>query len=153
MSIRRVGKSDRNLTGVGKSRAGRETGAVSGANFAQQLDTIAALRENTAVEDVAPATATQAAGEAMPTPYQRREQLAQTDELLDSLGDLEKNLGADNLEEEAVEDSRRRLRETRDQALRTLSETPKSGNERALLHRTAVLATVELAKSERGDYN
>jgi hypothetical protein len=143
MSIRRVEK-----TGISSAPAGkiRRTGSASEATFSQHLEALAALRNVHALDGIQQIDAL----DPDEAPFhQRREQLERTGELLDSLEALEKELvsggrgGA----------SHQRLRTSRDEALRTLSNSPPQGAERDLLHRTAVLATVELAKTDRGDYH
>lgn len=141
MNIRRIDKPT--VGTISSTGKGRGAGRVSGENFSSLLDSVAPVRGANPVFGVDPVgTATDDA-----SPRQRRDQLDQTGELLDTLEVLEKKLL-----EAGDPDVRERLRRTRDQALTTLSNAPRSGEERELLHRTAVLATVELEKSNRGDY-
>ncbi|MBF0283174.1 MAG: hypothetical protein HQL51_01815 [Magnetococcales bacterium] len=141
MTIRRVDRPGIARVGAAKSRS---AGAVGGAQFSSMLETLASLQETDAasgVEGVRPI------GDE-PSRQQRREQLEQAGELLDTLEALEEDLRHGQGSEEAMA----RLRETRDHVLQSLSASTDSGEERELLRRTAVLATVELAKSDRGDY-
>ncbi len=153
MSIRRVGKADKTAlrpVSTGKGKAAKVEG---GENFAQQLAQVAGAQVTEAVEGVVGANAVTGVASHGATSHQRREQMAQTGQLLDSLEALGHDLDPENMLKDGNEDlTRQRLKETRDQALRTLSDTPAHSEERDLLHRTALLATVELAKSERGDY-
>lgn len=141
MSIRRVGKSGLPATPTGKTS---RTQAAGGATFAQHLESMAGIQARQPVLGV---DAVDAVSRDDTPPHQAREQLDQAEALLDSLEALEKELAAGQ-----GKINRERLRQTRDEALRTLSNSPGSGRERDLLHRTTVLATVELAKSDRGDY-
>ncbi|MGN7613550.1 hypothetical protein ACQZV8_15865 [Magnetococcales bacterium HHB-1] len=145
MPIRRLDKSSGSAS-TAKTGKGRQTSGPGGEKFAHYLDNVAAPQASnplTALTGTAPIGGSEA------SLHQKREQLEQTDDLLGSLEDLGDNLKQGHESGE----NREQLRETRDQALRTLSSTPNKGEERDLLHRTAVLATVELAKSDRGDYN
>ncbi|MBF0295621.1 MAG: hypothetical protein HQL96_10580 [Magnetococcales bacterium] len=149
MTVRRLEKSGKTLARSAAAQAKHSAQSLDGANFSKSL---AAL---TGIQETIPLLATLSAGavstaERAPTPYQRRQQTEQATDLLDSL----EALGRDLINDELVEpdETRKRLRETRDQALHSLSTAPENGHERDLLHRTAVLATVELAKTDRGDY-
>lgn len=146
MSIRRVGKADSPVS----SAKSRSVDGVSGEIFARHLADIAAVQEPETVDAIAAAELVTAVGDREPTPHQRREQLLQTGELLDSLAALGRDIAA--IGKNSSMELRSQLQKTRDLALRTLSDSPSSGLERDLLHRTTVLATVELAKSDRGDY-
>ncbi|MEO5332886.1 MAG: hypothetical protein H7839_12755 [Magnetococcus sp. YQC-5] len=148
MTVRRLEKSNKTLASSAAAKAKPSGLAVEGANFSKSLAAAAGIQE--AIPILASLTAGSVTSERQATPYQRREQLEQADELLGSLEALGRDLIADDLVE--PEETRKRLRQTRDQALRSLSNAPESGSERELLHRTAVLATVELAKTDRGDY-
>lgn len=151
MSIRRLDKAGRAVTqsiSGKKSQVGKVAG---GEDFARKLAELSGVAE---AEEVAPVAGV---GEIAPVSrdantHQRRQQLQQAGELLDSLEALERDMSQDRTTLADSGQARKRLLETRDQALRTLSDGPEKGDERDLLHRTAVLATVELAKSERGDY-
>ncbi|MBF0309750.1 MAG: hypothetical protein HQL56_09500 [Magnetococcales bacterium] len=148
MTIRRLDKTDNLIAkpGVGGKR---RTGEISGGeNFARFLDSLSGTRESDAVFEVGQLDEVEGVG-GEPSHSERRQQLQQTDEMLGSLESLEQDLQSGG---RAETPSRERLQETRDQALHTLSGSPKKGEERDLLHRTAVLATVELAKTDRGDY-
>ncbi|OSM04302.1 flagellar assembly protein FliX [Magnetofaba australis] len=149
MTIRKIDKN----TGIySKPKVGRgaKSGAAGGANFASTLDAVAGLPPVDAAERI---HATEAVGEVdAVSDQERRRQLRDADDLLDSLEGLEKGL-AEGGRGDGGDSARARLIETRDQALRTLSDSPRVGEERDLLNRTAVLAAVELAKSDRGDYN
>ncbi|NGZ28964.1 MAG: hypothetical protein G8345_19005 [Magnetococcales bacterium] len=136
MTVRRV--DNRPTITTGKSRRVQDAGGENFASYMSHISGVDSLDAVDVVDNVPSATDE-------PSKRHRREQLEQTKELLDSLEALEQDLTG-------VE-SRQRLRESRDQALRTLSESPRQGEERDLLQRTALLATVELAKSERGDYS
>ncbi|MBF0620400.1 MAG: hypothetical protein HQL54_00590 [Magnetococcales bacterium] len=143
MTIRRV---DKTTTGAVSNKKSRETEA-SGENFAQLLEGVAAMRGGNPVDAVGSVTPVGDEG------GQKRQQLDRAGELLDSLEEIGRELTARPGERES--EMRSRLRQTRDEALRTLNDsaTTSRGEERELLHRTAVMATVELAKSDRGDYN
>ncbi|MBF0341395.1 MAG: hypothetical protein HQL95_10605 [Magnetococcales bacterium] len=146
MTIRRLEKIDKTASSA-VSKAKAATQGVDGANFSRSLAAAAGIQETI------PLLATLSVSsnsERAPTPYQRREQLEQMGELLDTLEALGRDLLSESLSE--PDETRKRLKETRDQALHSLSNAPESGSERELLHRTAVLATVELAKTDRGDY-
>ncbi|MBF0379477.1 MAG: hypothetical protein HQL69_00565 [Magnetococcales bacterium] len=152
MTIRRIGKTGKtNIKPVstGKNAA---TKVGVGENFADQLAHVAGTNGVESVERITPTKAINDVT-SQGSKNERREQLEQTGELLESLEELGKNLDPSILIKDGNDDlARQRLKETRDQALRTLSDTPAHSEERDLLHRTALLATVELAKSERGDY-
>ncbi|MBF0139042.1 MAG: hypothetical protein HQL74_02055 [Magnetococcales bacterium] len=150
MSIRRVGKADSPAAGSISSAKSRSVDSVSGEIFARHLADIAAVREPEAVDAVTATELVTAVSDREPTPHQRREQLLQTGELLDSLAALGRDIAA--VGKNSSMELRSHLQKTRDLALRTLSDSPTTGLERDLLHRTTVLATVELAKSDRGDY-
>jgi hypothetical protein len=152
MSIRRVGKTDKTALRPVSTGKGKAAKVGTGADFAQQLAKIAGVNAPEAVEEVA---RTEVISEVanQGSNHQRREQMEQAGELLDSLESLSQDLDPAILIKDGNDDlARQKLKETRDQALRTLSDTPAHSEERDLLHRTALLATVELAKSERGDY-
>lgn len=153
MSVRRVGKADSPISGPVSSAKNRGVDGASGEIFARHLAEVAGSQGVEGVDSVAATEQVAGVGDREPTSHQRREQLLQTGELLDSLAALGKDLDGPG-RSGSMEDTqlRSRLRKTRDIALRTLSDSPASGLERDLLHRTTVLATVELAKSERGDY-
>nr|CRH04547.1 conserved protein of unknown function [Candidatus Magnetococcus massalia] len=144
MSIRRIDKSGVPLPATGSAKAKRSD-AVGQEKFAEYMDAVA----GTQVDGVDQVASTEAVDRVDGVNDQRKKrQIKQASELLDSLEALEKNLDGATAEATAAE----RLRETRDEALRNLNEDTSSGEERELLHRTAVMATVELAKSDRGDY-
>ncbi|MBF0159977.1 MAG: hypothetical protein HQL58_10695 [Magnetococcales bacterium] len=144
MTVRQLDKTGKTMAQVAAATKNRSAGQVSGEKFAHYLDSFAGVHGNESAAMDNSTTPDE------PSLHQRHEQLRSAGDLLDSLEALESGLnqssGEDNLE------ARERLRESRDQALRTLSDSPSRGAERDLLHRTAVLATVELAKSDRGDY-
>ncbi|MBF0190040.1 MAG: hypothetical protein HQL99_02700 [Magnetococcales bacterium] len=147
MTVRRLEKSDKSAAGVAVAKAKVSTHGVPGANFSKSLAAAAGIQE------AIPLLATlgvSSGAERGPTTHQRRDQLDQMGELLDTLEALGRELLSDTLPES--EETRQRLKETRDQALYSLSNAPETGTEREMLHRTAVLATVELAKTDRGDY-
>ncbi|MBF0262815.1 MAG: hypothetical protein HQL97_13385 [Magnetococcales bacterium] len=146
MTIRRLEKSDKSVAPITKAKPA--SSMVEGANFSRSLAAAAGAQEALPILSTRSLSAN---GERAPTPYQRRDQLDQMGELLDTLDALGHELLNDEVSVESDE-TRQRLKETRDQALYSLSTAPESGSERELLHRTAVLATVELAKSDRGDY-
>ncbi|MEO5376847.1 MAG: hypothetical protein H7832_03555 [Magnetococcus sp. DMHC-6] len=152
MTIRRVNKGDKTLTSAIKGKKANRISTLAGENFSQHMDSIAALQGTTSTVEVS-ALSELTAVDMNPSQHQKRERILQTGELLDSLTELEQEMAKTALKEKDLAQHRRRLRESRDQALRTLSELPKIGDEHDLLHRTAVLATVELAKTDRGDYN
>ncbi|MBF0110236.1 MAG: hypothetical protein HQL76_13785 [Magnetococcales bacterium] len=154
MSIRRVGKTDSPASGSISSAKSRGIDGIKGEIFARHLADVAGAQETEAVETVTAIGPVAATGDREPTSHQRREQLLQTGELLDSLAALGRDLEGTGGRNDSLANMQLRthLRKTRDNALRTLSATPTSGLERDLLHRTTVLATVELAKSDRGDY-
>jgi hypothetical protein len=151
MSIRRVGKAGKTTlspVSTGKSAASK---VAAGENFAQQLAEVAGPGGPEAVEEVSAVKVVNRVTSG--SQHQRQEQMEQTGELLESLEALGEELDPSNLIKDGNDDlARQKLKETRDQALRTLSDIPANSEERDLLHRTALLATVELAKSERGDY-
>ncbi|MBF0359200.1 MAG: hypothetical protein HQL70_11390 [Magnetococcales bacterium] len=151
MSIRRVGKAGKttlNPVSTRKKAAGK---VAVGEVFAQQLAEVAGSNGPEGVEEVSAAKVVNRVSSS--SQHQRKEQIEQTGEILDSLEALGQELDPSNLIKDGNEDlARQKLKETRDQALRTLSDIPTNSEERDLLHRTALLATVELAKSERGDY-
>ncbi|MEO5366524.1 MAG: hypothetical protein H7831_09255 [Magnetococcus sp. WYHC-3] len=148
MTIRRIDKGHPLAGGAAARRTAPAAGG--GENFAHMLDSVAGVGASEEVSAPPTVESVGAVGDE-PGRRERRVQRARTGELLDTLEDLERDL-VGPLARETDEGVRQRLRETRDNALRTLSETPRKGEERELLHRTAVLATVELAKSDRGDY-
>ena len=150
MTIRRVDKRDKIAVQPSTAAKSRAVDLGNGEDFARQLAELSSIRESVGINPVQ-SVSDHTSGGKDPTPYQRRAQLEQTDELLDSLEALGRDLGENDLTE-SPEIVRERLLKTRDQALRTLSDVPERGKERELLHRTAVLATVELAKTDRGDY-
>ncbi|MEO5346102.1 MAG: hypothetical protein H7834_06960 [Magnetococcus sp. YQC-9] len=148
MTVRRLEKSDKSVAAASLAKAKPASPGIEGVNFSRSLAAA------TGVQEAVPIHATRsvsANGERGPTPYQRREQLEQMGELLDTLEELGRDLVNDEPPLPSDE-TRQKLKETRDQALYSLSTAPESGSERELLHRTAVLATVELAKTDRGDY-
>ncbi|MBF0627893.1 MAG: hypothetical protein HQL91_06705 [Magnetococcales bacterium] len=147
MTVRRLEKTDKSIASASLAKAKAASQGVEGAIFSKSLAAAANIHE------ALPLIATlgvSSNAERTPTPYQRREQLEQMGELLDTLESLGRELLAESLSEPDV--TRQKLKETRDQALHSLSTAPENGSERELLHRTAVLATVELAKTDRGDY-
>ncbi|MBF0439489.1 MAG: hypothetical protein HQL93_10260 [Magnetococcales bacterium] len=148
MTVRRLEKSNKPLASSTTAKAKSSALDVEGVNFSKSLAAASGIQE--AIPLLATLSATAVNSERSPTPYQRREQAEQVGELLDSLEALGRDLISESLAE--PEETRKRLRETRDQALYSLAKAPESGSERELLHRTAVLATVELAKTDRGDY-
>ncbi|MBF0423445.1 MAG: hypothetical protein HQL73_10680 [Magnetococcales bacterium] len=153
MSIRRVGKGSTPAAGPVSSARSRSVDSVTGEIFARHLADIAAVQGSDLVDAVTATEQMGAVADREPTSHQRREQLLQTGELLDSLAALGRDIGTvgPNSSLETLQ-LRSHLQKTRDMALRTLSDSPATGLERDLLHRTTVLATVELAKSDRGDY-
>ncbi|MBF0146500.1 MAG: hypothetical protein HQL84_10325 [Magnetococcales bacterium] len=153
MSIRRVGKAETPASGSVSSAKSRGIDGIKGEIFARHLADVAGPQETEAVETVNAVGQVTAVGDREPTSHQRREQLLQTGELLDSLAALGRDMEATGKGDSMANfQLRSHLRKTRDIALRTLSDSPTTGLERDLLHRTTVLATVELAKSDRGDY-
>lgn len=153
MSIRRVGKANRSAIGTVAPGKSRHVEGMPGEDFARRLAEVSGSASSGAVEKTTEAAAVAAVGEREASHHQRDEQLSQTGEILDTLEALGRDLGTSlGSMGGAKELTQKKLRETRDLALRTLSDTPARGEERDLLYRTAVLATVELAKSERGDY-
>ncbi|MBF0453563.1 MAG: hypothetical protein HQL72_01955 [Magnetococcales bacterium] len=153
MSIRRVGKADKTISAPVSAGKNKSAAVGAGENFAQQLAQVAGVRVSEAVDQIAAAKSVNGVSSQGPSHHQRREQMEQASELLDTLEALGQDLDPTLLASGGNEAlARQRLKETRDQALRTLSDSPAHSEERELLHRTALLATVELAKSERGDY-
>ena len=152
MSIRRVGKADKTIIRPVSTDKVKSKGVETGENFAQQLAQVAGAQSADSVEELSAAGRVGGVSGKGPSQHQRREQMEQTDELLESLEVLGKDLDPTLINEGNEDLARQKLKETRDQALRSLSDTPAHSEERDLLHRTALLATVELAKSERGDY-
>ena len=153
MSIRRVGKADKTITRPVSTGKNKAAGVGAGENFAHQLAQVAGVHAPEAVEEVAAARVVSGVSSQGSSNQQRREQMEQTGELLETLEALGQELDPSLLIKDGNDElARQRLKETRDQALRTLSDAPAHSEERELLHRTALLATVELAKSERGDY-
>jgi hypothetical protein len=153
MSIRRVGKADKTTTRPVSTGNNKAAGIGKGEDFSHQLAQVAGVHIPEAVEGVAATRVVNSVSSQGSSPHQRREQMEQAGELLDSLEALGQDLDPADLIKDGNDDlARQRLKETRDQALRTLSDAPAHSEERELLHRTALLATVELAKSERGDY-
>ncbi|MBF0424739.1 MAG: hypothetical protein HQL66_02840 [Magnetococcales bacterium] len=151
MTIRRVDHSGKSLANTSVKKPSRTGESAPGEKFTRVMDALAPMDGTFAVT----ATDEVQAADGDASSRQKRQQLQQTGELLDSLQELEQDLQGKELPpegDETAEQTRLRLRETRDQALRSLTETPSKGEERDLLHRTAVLATVELAKTDRGDY-
>ncbi|GAB0056068.1 hypothetical protein SIID45300_00368 [Candidatus Magnetaquicoccaceae bacterium FCR-1] len=148
MTVRRLEKSDKSVALASIAKAKPASTGVEGVNFSRSLAAAAGMQEAMPILSTRSVSSN---GERAPTPYQRREQLEQMGELLDTLEALGRDLLNDEVPLES-DDTRQRLQETRDQALHSLSTAPENGSERELLHRTAVLATVELAKSDRGDY-
>ncbi|MBF0625449.1 MAG: hypothetical protein HQL82_11665 [Magnetococcales bacterium] len=149
MTIRRLDQAGKTYAPVGKAKAGKAGDGAGGEIFTRVMDSLAGVGETAAAQAL---NGVGGVGDE-PSPRQRREQLERTGRLLDTLESLEQDLvrpdeAGDGLSEASLD----QLRETRDQALRTLSDTPNRGAEHDLLHRTAVLATVELAKTDRGDY-
>ncbi|MBF0270814.1 MAG: hypothetical protein HQL98_01895 [Magnetococcales bacterium] len=147
MTVRRLEKSDKSAAGASVAKAKASTQGVAGANFSRSLAAAAGIQE--AIPLLA-TLAVSSGAERGPSAHQRRDQLDQMGELLDTLEVLGRELLSGTLPES--EETRQRLKETRDQALYSLSNAPETGSEREMLHRTAVLATVELAKTDRGDY-
>ncbi|MBF0400021.1 MAG: hypothetical protein HQL80_09205 [Magnetococcales bacterium] len=152
MTIRRVDRSDKVAARPSVANNNLATGSVAGEIFARQLAEVSGANEPEAVAVVQAVQFEPGANGTDPNRRQRREQLDKADELLDSLVALGNDLVQSAIGSGNLEMARERLRETRDHALRTLSSVPEKGEERDLLHRTAVLATVELAKTDRGDY-
>ncbi|MEO5340140.1 MAG: hypothetical protein H7837_06435 [Magnetococcus sp. MYC-9] len=152
MTIRRVDKSDKTAARAGLTGKNPAVGSVGGEIFARQLAEVSGAKGADAVAVVQTVQFDPGAGNAEAGRHQRREQLDKADELLDSLEALGHDLVQSAIGAGSLDVARERLRETRDHALRTLSHVPEKGEERDLLHRTAVLATVELAKTDRGDY-
>ena len=152
MTIRRVDKSDKSVARSAVASKNMSTGSVAGEIFARQLAEVSGAKEPEAVAVIQTVQFDPATSGSEPGRYQRREQLKKADELLDSLAALGHDLVQSAIGSGNLDAARERLRETRDHALRTLSSVPEKGEERELLHRTAVLATVELAKTDRGDY-
>ncbi|MBF0136446.1 MAG: hypothetical protein H7833_01670 [Magnetococcus sp. DMHC-1] len=153
MTIRRVDHSGKSLANSSVKKQSRTSEGTPGEKFTRVMDALAPMEGPHAVTAADEVQASD--GDA--SSRQRRQQLQHTGELLDSLQDLEENLQngdprPEESEAELAEQTRLRLRETRDQALQSLNDTTNKGAERDLLHRTAVLATVELAKTDRGDY-
>ncbi|MEG3639731.1 hypothetical protein [Magnetococcus sp. PR-3] len=147
MSIRRVDKPGTSLPTTGTRRTAQR-GAVSGEKFTEALDSAQSSTVD-AVDEVASTDAVERVDQV--SDQTKRRQLKQADEVLETLSALEEDLqGSASKSDEEVMD---RLRETRDEALRNLTEETRGGEERELLHRTAVMATVELAKKDRGDYH
>ncbi|MBF0162157.1 MAG: hypothetical protein HQL88_07700 [Magnetococcales bacterium] len=152
MTIRRLDKSDKATARSVVASNNRVSGSVAGEVFSRQLAEISGAKEPEAVAVIQSVQFDPGATGAEGGRHQRREQLEKTDELLDSLAALGHDLVQSAIGTGNLDMARERLRETRDHALRTLSSVPEKGEERELLHRTAVLATVELAKTDRGDY-
>ncbi|NGZ07522.1 MAG: hypothetical protein G8237_14340 [Magnetococcales bacterium] len=146
MTVRRLEKTEKSVTAATLAKAKAASHGIEGANFSRSLAAAAGIQESLPLLG----TLSVVNNERTPTPYQRREQLEQMGELLDTLDALGRDLLAGTQSE--PDQTRERLKETRDQALHSLSNAPENGSERELLHRTAVLATVELAKTDRGDY-
>ncbi len=151
MSIRRVDKAGKAITQSISGKKGQVGKTAGGEEFAQRL---AELAGNLEMEEVSQVRETQRVTGVSrePSSHHRRQQLQQTGEILDSLEALGRDLERGSGPGGDPGGARQQLQESRDQALRALSDLPGKGEERDLLHRTAVLATVELAKSERGDY-
>ncbi|ABK43423.1 hypothetical protein Mmc1_0904 [Magnetococcus marinus MC-1] len=147
MSIRRVDKPGASVSTTATRRTGQR-GAVSGAKFTEALDSAQVAAVN-GIDEVNAAEAVEQVEQI--SDQTKHRQLKQADEVLDSLCALEKELH--NSAAQGDDGVMERLRETRDEALRNLTEETRGGEERELLHRTAVLATVELAKKDRGDYH
>lgn len=139
MAIRRIQGP---AGGPGKTGKSKKSEGVTGGRFASLLSSASPVADVAPMAGVAETGPVDAVDE-----NAGRAQRQSAKELLDSLEAFEKEIEANG-----PQMSRERLRETRDQALLTLSHAPKGGEERELLHRTAVLATVELAKNDRGDY-
>lgn len=157
MTIHRVAKRGKPVVQSTSTSNNRAPGAVPGEVFAQQL---AAQQRVEVAGGMAAEPVIQVKNVAFDpnaTPpdsgqYHQQEQLEKTGELLNTLAALGKDLTQSLVESGSADVVRERLREARDNALRTLSDAPDKGEERELLHRTTVLATVELAKTDRGDY-
>ncbi|MEO5362639.1 MAG: hypothetical protein H7838_03320 [Magnetococcus sp. DMHC-8] len=152
MTIRRVDKGDKAVARPAVTGKNTVTGSVAGEIFARQLAEVSGAKEPEAVAVIQTVQFEPGASGSEGGRHQRREQLDKTDELLDSLSALGHDLVQSSIGAGSLDAARERLRETRDHALRTLSSVAEKGEERELLHRTAVLATVELAKTDRGDY-
>ncbi|MBF0175549.1 MAG: hypothetical protein HQL63_01685 [Magnetococcales bacterium] len=153
MTIRRVDHSGKSLANTSVKKQSRTSEGVPGEKFTRVMDALAPMDGPHVVTATDEVTAT----DTDPSPHQRRQQLRHAGELLDSLQDLEQNLQEGDAQQDDTgknvpDQAHLRLRESRDQALQSLTEAPNKGAERDLLHRTAVLATVELAKTDRGDY-
>lgn len=139
MTIRRIDRT----TGPFSSSPTRAVRGEGDEHFAEYMDSLASLDGAHGLDRVEGVTERERRS--------HRDQDAQLDDadaLLETLEALGRSLeqGGDDAVTVA------RLQESRDQALSTLSNTPRGGEERELLLRTAVLATVELAKNDRGDY-
>ncbi|MBF0183345.1 MAG: hypothetical protein HQM06_03005 [Magnetococcales bacterium] len=152
MTIRRVDKGDKTIARPAVSGKNIAPGSPVGEIFARQLAEVSGVKEPEAVSVIQTVQFDPGNGGSDPNRHQRREHLEQTGELLDSLEALGHDLVQSAIGSGNLDVARERLRETRDNALRTLSHVTEKGEERELLHRTAVLATVELAKTDRGDY-
>ena len=157
MTIRRVDKRGKSIIQPGMAGNNRSAASVSEEIFARQLAAqqqvdVAGVSDTEEIMQIQkipfdPGTSTPDGSR-----YYRREQMERTEILLETLTALGRDLTQSVIGEGSLENMRSRLREARDHALRTLSGFPERGEERELLHRTAVLATVELAKTDRGDY-
>lgn len=157
MTVRRVAKRGDAVIQPTAASKNRAINSVSEEVFArqlaaQQLVEVAGGIKTGAVIQVKNVSFEPGASSADNSGYQRREQLEKTDDLLDTLAALGRDLTESVVESGSADMVRERLREARDHALHALSNVPEKGEERELLHRTTVLATVELAKTERGDY-
>ena len=157
MTIRRIDKGGKSVVQPTVTGTSRAIGSVPEEIFARQLAAqqqveAAEIQEPEAVMRVRGVPFDPGGSSSEGARYRRREQLEKTDELLGTLAALGRDLTQSIVGSGTAEEIQERLREARDHALRTLSDVPEKGEERELLHRTAVLATVELAKTDRGDY-
>lgn len=157
MSVHRVGKRGKSVVQSTVSGKYRGPGSVPEEVFARQLAAqqrveAAAGMEAEALRHVSSVSFDPGSANQDHAPHQRREQLERTNKLLHTLADLGRDLTQSIVDSGSADVVRERLREARDHALRALSDVPEKGAERELLHRTTVLATVELAKTDRGDY-
>ena len=152
MTLRRVDKGEKTVARPAVTSKNLANGSAAGEIFARQLAEVSGAREPETVAVIQTVQFDPGTPGAESGRHQRREQLEKADELLDSLAALGHDLVQSAIGSGNLDAARERLRETRDHALRTLSSVAEKGEERELLHRTAVLATVELAKTDRGDY-
>lgn len=142
MTIRRVDSGPAGPGGIKRSGGTHQKG---GAEFSSFLDSVAAVQ---GAAPTVPVDGVGAVGEEG-SRGQRQEHLEQAGQLLDSLEGVSRQLG----EGKDPTTLRDQLRHSRDSVLTSINNDPATPEERELLHRTAVLASVELAKSDRGDYS